>query len=178
MSSQKILYILRHAKAEAGSPHQDDHDRHITQVGVDAAQAMGQHFARQGVRPDFVLCSTAVRAKETWETVQLAYGREVPMELSDRLYLASVNETMQLVGNTNENVQRLLIVGHNPGLHQFSLKLAKSGTSSLMDTISIKFPTCSFAAIALGDAPWKEIAHMHGELKAFVTPSMLGDLEE
>jgi len=178
MSSQKILYILRHAKAETGSAQQDDHDRHITQVGVDAARAMGLHFSRQGVRPDYVICSTAARARETWAMVCEAYGRDVPMECSDRLYLASVNETMQLVAQTNEDVQRLLIVGHNPGLHQFSLKLAKSGGDEVMDTIGIKFPTCAFATVALGDAPWKDIAHTHGELKAFVTPSMLGDLEE
>lgn len=178
MSSQKILYILRHAKAEAGNPHQDDHERHITAVGVDAALAMGKYFVQQHVRPDFVLCSTAVRARETWDTVAQSYSDPMPVQLSDRLYLASVNETMQLLAATDEKIQRLMIVGHNPGLHQFSLKLAKSGTGELMDTISIKFPTCAFAAIALGDAPWKDIAHMHGELKAFVTPSMLGDLEE
>ncbi len=178
MSSQKILYILRHAKAETGAASQDDHDRRITQRGLEAASAMGHFFTRQGIRPDAVICSTAVRARETWAEVMNAYGRDVPTEFADRLYLASVNETMQLIAQANENVQRLLIVGHNPGLHQFSLKLAKSGAQELMDTIGIKFPTCSFAAVALGDAPWKDIAHMHGELKAFVTPSMLGDLEE
>jgi phosphohistidine phosphatase len=178
MSSQKILYILRHAKAETGNPHQDDHDRHITQVGIDAATAMGQHFSRQGVRPDLVICSSAVRARETWATVQEAYGRDVPVQYNERLYLASVNETMQLVGAVGEAVQRLLIVGHNPGLHQFSLKLAKSGSASLMNTIGIKFPTCAFATVALGDTPWKDLAFAHGELKGFVTPSMLGDLEE
>ncbi|MBY0407828.1 MAG: hypothetical protein K2Q01_09050, partial [Rickettsiales bacterium] len=66
----------------------------------------------------------------------------------------------------------------NPGLHQFCLKLAKSGANSLMDNLSIKFPTCAFATIALGDSLWKDLQHTHGELKGFVTPSMLGDLEE
>lgn len=178
MSSQKILYILRHAKAETGSAQQDDHDRHLTQRGMDAARAMGQHFTQLGVRPDMVLCSTAARAKETWQMVREASGRDVPEEYSERLYLASVNETFQLISQMREEVRRLLIVGHNPGLHQFSLKLAKSGNGQLLDTLGIKFPTCAFATVALGDTLWKDIAFAHGELKGFVTPSMLGDLEE
>ena len=178
MSSQKILYILRHAKAEVGSAHQEDHDRHITPVGIDAAVAMGHHFVREGLRLDLAICSTAVRARETWDEVQKIYERDVQTDFNDRLYLASANETIRLVAGVNETVQRLLIVGHNPGLHQFSLKLAKSGSASLMDTIGIKFPTCAFATVALGDTPWKDVAFAHGELKGFVTPSMLGDLEE
>ena len=175
---QKILYVLRHAKAETGSPSQDDHDRHLTDVGIEAAEAMGHYLQKQGVRAEKVICSTAIRARETWEQVQGTLGRDTPVELSDRLYLASVNETLQLLAQVDESVQRLMIVGHNPGLHQFSLKLAKSGEHELMDTLAIKFPTCAFAAIALGDTPWRELAHAHGDLKLFVTPSMLGDLEE
>lgn len=178
MSTQKILYILRHAKAETGAPHQEDHDRHLTDRGEAAARAMGAFFNQQGVRLDQVLCSTANRARETWEQVAQVFSTSAQVEYSDRLYLASVNETTQLLANADEQVARLLIVGHNPGLHQFCLKFAKSGPISLMDTLAIKFPTCAFAAIALGDAPWRDLAHTHGELKAFVTPSMLGDLEE
>jgi phosphohistidine phosphatase len=178
MSSQKILYILRHAKAETGTAQQEDHDRHITQVGVDAASAMGAHFVQAGLQADHVICSTAVRACETWAVVKQALKQDIPEEFSDRLYLASVNETLQLLAQVPETVRRLLIVGHNPGLHQFSLKLAKSGDPRLMDTLGLKFPTCAFATIALGDTPWRELAFAHGELKGFVTPSMLGDLEE
>lgn len=175
---QKYLYILRHAKAETGAPAQDDHTRSLTDVGRNAAHAMGEFFHRQGVRLDKVICSTAVRARETWDSVMETYGQQPPLEYSDRLYLASVNEMTQLLAQLDESATRVMIVGHNPGLHQFCLKLAKSGTPALMDTLHIKFPTCAFAAIALGETPWRELAHAHGELKAFVTPSMLGDMEE
>jgi phosphohistidine phosphatase len=85
---------------------------------------------------------------------------------------------LQLLGQLDESVTRVMIVGHNPGLHQFCLKLAKSGDAGLMDNLHIKFPTCSFAGIALGYTPWRELAHAHGELKIFVNPSMLGNLDE
>lgn len=178
MSSQKTIYILRHAKADSGSAGQDDHDRHLTQRGVDAARAMGQYFAQQGIRPDLVLCSTAARARETWDQLRAAHGPDARVAYDDRLYLASVNDMFPLISPVEESVRRLLIVGHNPGLHQLSLKLAKSGSAQLMDMIGIKFPTCAFAAVEIGDAPWRGIVHAHGELKAFVTPSMLGDLDE
>lgn len=175
---QKILYILRHAKAETGASSQDDHDRSLTARGGAAADAMGHFLQKQGVRVDKVLCSTAARARQTLAAVQEVTGKEWPVEHSDRLYLASVNEMTQLLSHLDESVSRVMIVGHNPGLHQFSLKLAKSGEHELMDNLAIKFPTCAFAAIALGEMPWRDLAHMHGELKAFATPSMLGDLEE
>ncbi|NBO18318.1 MAG: histidine phosphatase family protein, partial [Proteobacteria bacterium] len=152
MSTQKYLYILRHAKAETGAPAQDDHTRSLTPVGEEAAHAMGEYFQRQGLRLDKVICSTAARARETWEGVASTYKQTPPVEYSDRLYLASVNETMQMLSQLDDSVVRVMIVGHNPGLHQFCLKLAKSGPGELMDTLHIKFPTCAFAAIALGDA--------------------------
>lgn len=178
MPEQKTIYILRHAKAETGASYQDDHERKLTQRGCEAARTMGFHLLRQGIRPDLVLCSTAVRAQETWEHVLETYNRDVPIERSDRLYLASAGETLQLVAQVPESVSRLLVVGHNPGLHQFCLKLAQAGNASLLDTLAIKFPTCAFATLALGRVAWRDAAHSKGELKGFVTPSMLADMAE
>jgi phosphohistidine phosphatase len=178
MSDQKTIYILRHAKAETGASYQDDHERKLSQRGCDAARAIGYYLARQSIRPDMVICSTATRARETWDCVLETYSRDVQVEYSDRLYLASANETMQLMAQTPETISRLLLVGHNPGLHQFCLKLAQAGAASLLDTLAIKFPTCAFATIALGRTSWRDIAQTKGELKGFVTPSMLTDILE
>ena len=173
MRSQKIIYILRHAKAEVGTTSQDDHARTLMERGVEAASNMGKYLVRHGILPDLVLCSTAERASQTWEHVQEVYASPPQVEYSEKLYLASGGETINLIGKIPETVGKLLVVGHNPGLHQLCLKLAKTGDEKLMDLLFIKFPTCTFAAIALGNVAWNDIAFARGELKLFVTPKML-----
>jgi len=97
------------------------------------------------------------------------------MEYTEKLYLASDNELLNLISETPENVGSLMIVGHNPGLHQLCLKLAKEGDDKLLDTMMLKFPTCTFAAISLGDSAWNNVARADGELKMFVMPENLGN---
>lgn len=174
MSTQKTLYILRHAKAEHGSAQQDDHERGIIDVGVQAAKSVGLFMKEESIILDKVLCSNANRARMTWDMVCDVYHTDTATDYQERLYLASMNELLGLIALTDEAVNNICIVGHNPGLHQLCLKLAKSGDAELLDTLSIKFPTCSFAEIELGATPWHDVQHMHGELKKFVTPSMLG----
>ena len=134
-----------------------------------------KYLVRHGIQPDLVLCSTAERASQTWGHVEEAFKVVPPVEYSERLYLASANEIISQLADIPDGVQRLMIVGHNPGLHQLCLKLTKKGAEHLLDMIVLKFPTCAFAAIELGDIAWSELARAQGELTAFVTPkSALG----
>ena len=95
---------------------------------------------------------------------------DITVEYSEKAYLASGNELLNLIAAIPETVGRLLVVGHNPGLHQLCLKLAQDGDEKLLDAVALKFPTCTFAAIALGHSAWKDVARARGELKLFVTP--------
>ena len=170
---QKTLYILRHAKAEAGNATQGDHERMLAERGVDAADHMGKYLVRRSIVPELVLCSTAQRASQTWEHVQQAYKVAPPLEYSERAYLASPNELLFLISQIPESVSSLLIVGHNPGLHQLCLKLAKHGDDDALDRVTLKFPTCAFAAIDLGVVAWSDVARAEGTLTLFVTPKSL-----
>lgn len=169
---RKTLYILRHAKAEAGSVTRDDHQRTLTDRGLAAAETMGKYMMRHGIQPDKILCSTAERAMTTWERVQEAYKKPPPVEYSEKLYLASANEILRIVAETPEATTQVLLVGHNPGLHQLCLKLAKEGEEELLNTLTLKFPTCALAAIAF-DGHWKEIAKARGLLTRFITPKVI-----
>lgn len=173
MFSKKTLYILRHAKAETGASYQDDHQRGLTERGVEAATLMGKYMLRHSITPERVLCSTAERACATWQHVQAVFKEKLPVEYSERLYLSSANETLNLIASTPEEVGSLLVVGHNPGFHQLALALSATGEEALLDRLVLKYPTCAFTAINLGETAWSNIAKTKGELTLFVTPASL-----
>jgi phosphohistidine phosphatase len=172
MKNQKTLYILRHAKAETGAAGQEDHTRALIKRGGEAAEHMGKYMAGQGIAPDLVLCSTATRARQTWAQAEKAYKKTPQVEYIDKLYLASANEIINLLAAVPESVHSLLVVGHNPGLHQLALKFGRTGDEDLLDTLALKFPTCALATIALAN-PWREIGKARGVLKNFVTPKII-----
>ena len=174
--SGKRLYILRHAKAETGSPSQDDHERGLVEQGFAACDVMGKYIKNQAIVPALILCSTAKRALETWKLVKNSSKINAPEEVTDRLYLASANEILGQLASMPETVDSVMIVGHNPGLHQLCLALAKKGDEGLFDRLHLKFPTCALASIDLGEVAWRDIASSDGVLKAFITPRILSSI--
>lgn len=170
MAEQKILTILRHAKAEAGSAVLDDLDRSLNAQGLAAATAMGHFMARHHMAFDRVLCSTAKRARQTLD--QLMFDPMPPVDYSEKLYLASAGEMLPIVASAPEAAHELLLIGHNPGLQQLCLKLARKGDEDRIDTMAIDFPTCALASIAVGKT-WKEALDSGGELLEFLTPELL-----
>lgn len=169
---QKTLYILRHAKAESGSGATGDHERGLIERGLRDAEAMGRYMAKAGIRPDKILCSTARRATETLAQLQTGYGAALPDERTGALYLASANAMLNLIAATEESVEKLMIVGHNPGLHQLAAKLAATGDEAQLDALSLKFPTCTLAAISF-DVSWTAVPRAPGRLEILVMPEML-----
>ncbi len=169
---QKTLYILRHAKAETGAPHQDDHTRKLVERGVEAAQIVGAYMFKQGIKPAKVICSDSVRTRETWSQIESVYPAP-NVEFTRKLYLASANEMLASLVNLPEQIASVLMIGHNPGVHQLCLKLAKEGDEDMLDVMHLKFPTCALATIELGNVGWGQVADAHGALVDFVTPKML-----
>ena len=165
---QKTLYILRHAKAEAGASNQDDHERALTQRGIDDAKALGEYLRRQHIKPEKVLCSTAMRTRQTCQQLQLA----TPAEYTDRLYLASANQMLDVIAHTPDSANSVLVIGHNPGVHQLCMQLAKMGDATLLLDLGQRFPTCSFTAIAI-DTSWNHISAAKGTLQTFLMPERL-----
>ena len=102
---------MRHAHTESG---QDDRQRQLTQAGVAAAAVRGEQLAA-AVRPDHVLCSTAVRARQTWELAREALGG-MDAVFDDSLYLASTRALLDAIRSCPAHASCLLVVAHNPGL--------------------------------------------------------------
>ena len=121
------LILLRHAHAEPAVSGQADLDRPLSPVGLAEAEAAGKWLKENKLLPDCVLCSPSRRTRETLEAVMTAIGY-VEKRLEDRIYEATPGTLAALV-DERRDLDRVLIVGHNPGLEQL-VALMTDGTSS------------------------------------------------
>lgn len=121
------LILLRHAHAEPASTGQADLDRPLSATGLAEAEAAGKWLKENNLRPDCVLCSPARRTRETLEAVLAATG-VVEHRLEDGIYDATPGKLTELV-DQRRDIERLLVVGHNPGLEQLVAFMTEGSTS-------------------------------------------------
>lgn len=121
----KTLFLFRHAKSSWSNTTLNDHDRPLKRRGLKAAPRMGAVLRDIGLRPDLVLCSTALRAQETWKLAraELPEGQLIPVTHSADLYHCETAQFLQAVSNVAEPSACVLIVGHNPDLETFLTQL-------------------------------------------------------
>lgn len=118
------LVVLRHAKSAwpEGVP---DHQRPLAPRGRRDAPAAGIALAETDSLPDLALCSTAVRARQTWELASAEWGTPPPVRYEPSLYAADVPELLDAVHQVPPEVETLLLIGHNPGLEDLVLELMR-----------------------------------------------------
>ncbi len=163
----KTIYLLRHAKAENGALEMQDFDRALTPRGAEDAAALGKLMASNAPSIDWVLCSTAARAKQTWEQLSLQWTHTPPAQFSDKLYLATTGDLLHELHQLDNNCQSFMLVGHNPGLHHLAFTLVGSGEKSLLNELEIQFPTCALAVITVDCDRWEDINPSQGILTQF-----------
>lgn len=122
----RTLILLRHAHAEPAAAGQADADRALSAEGLAEAEAAGRWLSGQALVPDRVLCSPARRTRETLEAVLRGIGF-VEQRLADAIYEATPGTLAELVDEHRE-MDRLMLVGHNPGLERLAA-LLHSGQS-------------------------------------------------
>ena len=167
----KRLYLLRHAKSSWKDSSLPDHDRPLAGRGRRAAKAMSRHLREQDLQPELVLCSTARRARETLERMQPALGAAT-VELERDLYAASADALLGRLRRVPDTVASVLLIGHNPGLQDLALDLARSPRSA--GELATKFPTAALVALEVPAANWRELDRGTAEIVAFVRPRDLG----
>lgn len=149
----RALVLLRHAKSSAPDAL-PDRERPLTGRGRRDAQAAGEALLRAGIAPDLVCCSTAVRARETWEGVAAAGVPAGEVVYTDRIYEASAGALAELVRDAPESVRTLLLVGHAPGVPRLAELLAGDGSDpEALARMRAGYPTSGLAALELDD-PW------------------------
>ena len=167
------LYLLRHAKAGWADPGTRDFDRPLTEHGREDAAAIGMAMRISGFVPDLVLCSTARRARETWECVADTIGPvPAPPAFADSLYSCDAAGYLSLVRKTAHDTSSLLVVGHNPMIEDVAIACAAEGDDAERAGLASGFPTSALAVIQFS-RPLAEAAPGRGYLTAFLTPAML-----
>jgi phosphohistidine phosphatase len=167
----KTILLLRHAKSAWGQPGLDDHDRPLNKRGERAAEAMAEHIVHNAPRPDLILCSTAVRTRQTLAPlVHRLANPAPPIALEKGLYLATEGELLVRLRAVPEEVRTLLLIGHNEGIGELANALAGDGNPGTLERLHEKFPTGALATLKLGEVPWQDLAPGQADLAAFVRP--------
>jgi len=169
-----LLYLMRHAKSAWDGPPLDDHDRPLAPRGRRAARAMARHLRTLKADPELILCSSAVRTRETLDLIMPGFSRAPIIAIERGLYLAPPGSILARLREVESSVEKVLVLGHNPGLHELAIMLAGSGSAKSVAALARKFPTASLATYEF-DGSWAELGPEDTRLRAFVTPADLHD---
>ncbi|KUL76763.1 MULTISPECIES: histidine phosphatase family protein [unclassified Streptomyces] len=150
------LVVLRHAKS-AWPDDLTDHERPLAARGRRDAPVAGRLLAEADCLPDLALCSTALRARQTWDLACGQWGTPPPVRHDRRLYAAGVADLLAVVHEVPPEVGTLLLVGHNPGLEDLVLGLAGDGLDDLLEEVGTKFPTAAAAVLAWHGPGWRDL---------------------
>jgi phosphohistidine phosphatase len=167
------LLLLRHSKSERGEPGQRDQDRTLNKRGRDDAPKIGAYMALHGLLPNLVLVSTARRTRETWERVGPALGTAPKVTYDDRLYESVPDSILSVIREAPATALTVLVIGHNPGLHDTARLLIASGDVELRERLNEALPTSGFVVIDFAGKDWHKLHPQSGRLEMFVTPRLL-----
>jgi phosphohistidine phosphatase len=172
-SPTKYLILLRHAKS-AWPEDVPDHERPLAPRGRRDAPAAGGWLRKSDHVPDRVLCSTARRARETWQLAEEKLRAHPATIFEDRVYGASSAELLDLARQTPAEVRRLLIVGHDPAMRGLTLDLASAQAgdteAEALGRVRAKYPTAAIAVLSFS-GEWAELSPGQAHLADFVVPT-------
>ncbi|MGH3231688.1 MAG: SixA phosphatase family protein [Streptosporangiaceae bacterium] len=176
------LVLLRHAKS--AWPDAPDHERPLARRGQRDSPVMGRWLRAAGHLPDQVLCSTARRARETWQLAQAGLGATPPVSFDDRMYQGSAAQLLDLIHRAPPAARTLLIVGHDPAIPELALTLAAATSpahpgavsdtapSAMSDRMRAKFPTAAIAVLEF-TGNWDQLGPGSARLTRFMIPREL-----
>lgn len=172
------LMLLRHAKTETDAPSGRDQDRRLDDRGRKDAAEMGDWIATCPPAPEMVLVSHAVRARQTWDIAwETMKGRVAApeVEILPELYGADPAQILETIrtATIKSNPRQLLLVGHNPGLHEAGLMLMGSGDPAGAKALADNLPTAGLAILDFDVKDWGDVAYRRGKLALFVSPKLL-----
>ena len=167
------LWLLRHAKSSWDDPDLDDEDRPLAPRGERAADRMRDLLEEADIRPELVLCSSALRARQTLARVLVSLGTALEVRIEPALYTFEHAVLLDRLSRVSADVTSVMLVGHNPAIQELAVRVADRG--GRLDDLSRKYPTAGLAEIAFGSGSWDTLADRPGELTRFVMPRELDD---
>lgn len=164
------LVLTRHAKSSWDDPAMADHDRPLNGRGVRAARELGDWIASRGYEPEEVLCSDALRTRQTWEAVAAT-----PLEALARVrYLPELyhaEPAALLAALKTATAHTVMMLGHNPGIGAFAAMLPATPPS---DPDFRRYPTAATLVVDFQIDDWRDVEPGRGSVLDFHVPSGRG----
>ena len=165
------LHLLRHAKA-APQGEGTDRERPLEQRGRRAAQALAAWASAHKLAPALVLCSPSIRTRQTLDIVAPAFARPPEILFEDGLYLATAAQLLARLRQVTASTASVMVVGHNPGLHELAALLSDVSGGPLMARLAAGLPTAAMASYEVA-VPWPALDRRLARFAALLTPKDL-----
>ncbi|RFB78903.1 SixA phosphatase family protein [Methylovirgula sp. 4M-Z18] len=173
------LMLLRHAKAAplAGG---GDKERPLTTRGHNQSAQIGQYLKDEQLIPDAAIVSDTARTRQTLSDVLEHFGGEaaVLVQMEPHVYDASPATLLKVMRHASNKTKSVLLVGHNPGIHQFAVDLIGYGDRYAAQRLASKYPTAALTVIDFDIESWREVQVKSGRLDRFVTSAHFGEIED
>lgn len=165
----KRLYLLRHAQALSSSDS-GDKGRKLSPQGAEDAKTLGRLMARKNWKPALVLCSPAIRTRQTWEYAAESLG-DIALRIPENFYNAGYTGFVEALEDVPDTIPSLLIVAHNPGIHDFAARLSSEDSpSSPLGRLIQGFKPGAIAVLDCPIASWLDLADEVNTLIDFQEP--------
>ncbi len=166
----KRLVLLRHFKSSWHEPGAADRDRPLAPRGQRDAVAMAETMVAHDLVPDRILCSPARRTRETLAALEPGLGDGRDVVFIEALYSGPETDYRDVIATAGGDVDRLMVIGHNPRIHATALALVGSGRKGDRSQLAAKYPTGTLTVITFDAPSWSAVADGSGELVAFIRP--------
>ncbi|MFK0256482.1 SixA phosphatase family protein [Streptomyces sp. NPDC090445] len=167
---ERRIVVVRHAKAvPRETADVEDFERELADRGRTDAPRMGHRLAESGFAVGLALCSPARRTRQTWQLMLPALADPPPTVFDDRLYGADAEELLGVLGEQADELTGLLVVGHNPAVHELAVGLCGDGPEPLVARLGESFPTCAVAVLTVNGS-WGSLAWKAARLVELWTP--------
>jgi len=164
----RTLRLLRHAKSAWDDASLGDFARPLAPRGERGGEAIRRHLAANSVAVELVLCSTATRARQTWDAVCAGVTGAPEVRFTDEIYGAPADRLLALLRESG-GAASVLLIGHNPGIADLATGLVANPGSSAAERMYDKYPTAALATFTV-DAPWERLSYGGATLTSFVRP--------
>ena len=165
----KYISIWRHAKAERSELYANDYDRPLTERGQRDATRMGAALLRIEPAIDLVISSPAARTAQTVQALVALLNGAIDPQWNAAVYLAAAETLLDMVKMLPEDVQHVVLVGHNPGMEEFASGLCGAAPEDAF----VRMPTAALAHIAIDTSHWSMVRWGGGQFKLLLTPKVL-----
>ena len=160
----KQLIFFRHGKSNWDTGYSRDRDRPVAERGIAAAQAMGKLLTAAQKIPDLAITSAAVRARTTLDLAREAGGWDCPVEVTEDLYEASIEQVLKVIHRVPNHYQSLMLVGHEPTW--------SDAVSYFMGGGTVGVPTATLACLEFEVTAWHQLEYGRGTLLWLLPPRL------